>query len=145
MIYHNLECEIFKESKATFQHWDENEICLQLDCVTPLRFLINIEHNQKQWKEEISLMEFHDEARRLDKEIWEEDQVNVVNYINKICDERFEKSMIERAIGVLVVNAFEARTEKGYLVRCLYPKFGVIAHSCIPNTSHSILSTKNFK
>lgn len=36
---HNLECEIFVKNSVTFYNLNgtENEVCLQLDCITPLR------------------------------------------------------------------------------------------------------------
>ena len=51
----------------------------------------------------------------------------------------------QKILGILEVNVFEARTTSGNTIRCLYPKLGIIAHSCVPNTAHSINASENFK
>jgi len=51
---------------------------------------------------------------------------------------RFSEELIMQVVGVLEVNAFEARSSKGYPLRCLFPYTGILAHNCVPNTSRSI-------
>lgn len=147
LIYHFMECAIFKTSRVRFQNgWPAGKPCAQIDCITPLRLLLMIESRPEKWHSEVCLMEYHDEARK-ESEHWEQDGVNIVNYLHNHCklSKRFCKKMIERAIGILDINVFEARTTQGHPVRCLYPRFGVVAHSCIPNTTHTISASSGFR
>lgn len=147
LTYHSMECPIFKASRVKFQNgWPSQKPCAQMDCITPLRVLLMIESRPEKWHSEVCLMEYHDEARK-SSEHWEQDSVNIVNYLHDHCKlhKRFSREMIERAIGILEINVFEARTVKGYPVRCLYPLFGVVAHSCVPNTTHTISASDGFR
>ena len=91
-------------------------------------------------------MEYHQEARR-NTDIWKADEINVVGYLHGPCKlkDRFSADLIQRACGILETNSFEGRTSNGNCIRCIYPKTAIIAHSCSPNTTHSILSIENFK
>lgn len=145
--YHSMECPVFKSSRVKFQNgWPTGKPCAQMDCITPLRLLLMIESRPEKWHSEVCLMEYHDVERK-QSEHWEQDGVNIVNYLHDHCklSNRFSKEMIERAIGILEINVFEARTVKGFPVRCLYPRFGVVAHRCIPNTTHTISASDGFR
>lgn len=111
-----------------------------------MRLLLGIERNPKYYEQQISKMEYHDEARRKSP-FWEVDQNNIVNLLLGPCkfQGRFSRELIERVIGILDINVFEARTGMGHPVRCLYPVFGVVAHSCVPNTAHSIKVCDGFR
>lgn len=91
-------------------------------------------------------MEYH-EAIRKNSEIWKADQVNVVGYLHGPCKlkERFSEDLIQQACGILEVNSFEAKTAKGHKIRGIYPNAAILAHSCVPNTTHSILPSKDYK
>lgn len=104
------------------------------------------EANPKQWENEISKMEYHSEIRK-NSEIWNADKVNVVGYLHGPCKlkERFSEDLIQQACGILEVNSYEAKTAKGYTVRAIYPNAAILAHSCVPNTTHTILPSKDFK
>ncbi|XP_031629663.1 SET domain-containing protein SmydA-8-like isoform X2 [Contarinia nasturtii] len=144
---HSKECELFVQNKVKFHNLSTpHQICLQLDCITPLRICLEKEVNAERWKNEISKMEFHSEIRKNSK-IWNADKINVVGYLQgplKLKD-RFSEDLIQQACGILEVNAFEARTAKGHKVRGIYPNAAVLAHSCVPNTTHSILPSKDYK
>uniref|UniRef100_A0A336M3G2 CSON011387 protein n=1 Tax=Culicoides sonorensis TaxID=179676 RepID=A0A336M3G2_CULSO len=145
--YHGDECEIFRENAFKFQNvLDSTKPCPQFECITPMRLLLAIERNPEYYEKQVSLMEFHDEARRKSP-FWEMDQNNIVNLLLGPCKfkGRFLREMIERSIGILDINVFEARTLGEHPVRCLYPVFGVVAHSCVPNTAHSIKASDGFK
>ncbi|XP_037049425.1 SET domain-containing protein SmydA-8-like [Bradysia coprophila] len=144
---HRDECRVFVECKVYFQDFPSlEEPCMQLDCITPLRFLLQKEVNPKRWDAEIALMEHHVERRRLTEQ-WNADQQNVVQYLCGPCklQDRFSEELIQQVCGILEVNAFEARTTSGYNVRCIFPKTAIMAHSCVPNTSHSIHPSNEFK
>lgn len=144
--YHEDECQIFWANGVKFQSVrDSSKACPQFECITPLRVLLAIERNPKYFEQQVSLMEYHDKARR-ESIFWAVDQVNIVNLLLGPCklERRFSRELIERVIGILDINVFEARTTNGHPVRCLYPIFGVVAHSCVPNTSHSIRASEGF-
>lgn len=104
------------------------------------------EINPDQWENEVSKMEHHVDIRR-DSEIWNADKVNVVGYLHGPCKlkDRFSEDLIQQACGILEVNTFEAKTKKGHKVRVIYLNAALLAHSCVPNTTHSILPSKDFK
>lgn len=91
-------------------------------------------------------MECHTEERRR-RENWNADQVNIVGYLHGPCGLRkcFSAELIQQACGYLEVNAFEARSAGGHSFRCIYPKTSIMAHSCVPNTSHVILPSQGFR
>lgn len=91
-------------------------------------------------------MECHKDARR-DTDTWKADQVNVVGYLHGPCKlkDRFSEELIQQACGILEVNSFEGRSVNGNSVRCIFPKTAIMAHSCVPNTMHTIRPSENFK
>lgn len=91
-------------------------------------------------------MEYHPKERK-GTELWKADEVNVVGYLQGPCKlkDRFSKDLIHQVCGILEVNSFEAKTKKGHKVRCIYPQLASLAHSCVPNTTHIILPSKDFK
>lgn len=110
------------------------------------RICLEKEANPELWEKEISKMEYHAEIRK-NSEIWNADKVNVVGYLHGPCKlkDRFSEDLIQQACGILEVNAFEAKTAKAHKIRAIYPNAAVFAHSCVPNTTHSILPTKDYK
>lgn len=119
---------------------------LKLKQYFSFRICLEKEAKPEQWENEVSKMEHHEEIRK-NSEIWNADQVNIVGYLHGPCKlkDRFSDELIQQACGMLEVNAFEAKTKKGYRVRALYANAGLFAHSCVPNTTHSILPSKDFK
>ncbi|XP_053691863.1 SET domain-containing protein SmydA-8 [Sabethes cyaneus] len=146
IVYHKKECALFVENKVKFQNVPNSNIsCIQLDCITPLRVLLQKEDQPGRWDAEISVMECHSEARK-DTAIWKADQRNVVEYLRRACGlkDRFSADLIQQVIGILAVNAFEARTNRGFAMRGLYPKLAIMSHSCVPNVVHSIYPSSGY-
>lgn len=164
---HSGECEIFQQNKVKFFNLPTpHEECLQLECITPLRLvtflkakknaqnelvffhrvLLQKEKDPKRWESEISKMEYHPEIRK-NCEVYKADSVNVVGYLHGPCKlkDRFSEELINQACGILDVNSFEAKTAKGNKIRGIFPKAAILAHSCVPNTTHIILPSKDFK
>lgn len=54
----------------------------QLECITPLRLLLETERNPERWNKEVKSMEAHNKIRS-QKEHWKSDHVNVVEYLRK--------------------------------------------------------------
>ncbi|KAJ6640841.1 SET domain-containing protein SmydA-8, isoform A [Pseudolycoriella hygida] len=147
--FHNDECELFVRNNVKFRDFASyDEPCVQLDCITPLRLLLTKDSNPKRWDEEVSLMEHH-ELNRRNTDQWFSDQRNVVEFLHGPCKlkELYSEELIHQACGILHVNAFEGRTSfaSGCNIQCLFPKAGLSAHSCVPNITHSIYPSDNFK
>jgi hypothetical protein len=145
---HKRECDVFKSAGCKFYNLsDPNAICIQLDCVTPLRVLLEKEANPQRWKDEIEPMEHHRD-KRFGSDSWNADMQNIVGYLLHPCklkEKKVNEEIIQRIIGILEVNTFEAKTIHGNTVRCLFTQLAISSHSCTPNTTHAIHPTKNFK
>ncbi|XP_069699600.1 SET domain-containing protein SmydA-8 [Periplaneta americana] len=139
------ECEVFRAAGARFQAVENcMDVCPQLNCIAPLRLLLAKESNPERWESEVKLMEAHNDDRR-DSPIWENNQINVVDYLRKVCKlaDRFDEELIHTACGILEVNSFEVRCPNGSAVQGLYPQTAILSHSCVPNTSHCIINVED--
>lgn len=110
------------------------------------RLLLQKEADPERWENEISKLEHHRD-QRADSDVWKADNVNVVGYLRGPCKlkERFSDELIQQACGILEINAFEGKSANGHKLRCIYPKMAILAHSCVPNTTHTILPRNDFK
>ncbi|KOX72915.1 Protein msta, isoform B [Melipona quadrifasciata] len=142
----DYECQIFAQAneifnvQAALEETNENGIP-QLECITPLRLLLESEKNSERWNNEVKDMEAHNKIRNQKKE-WQFNHVNVVEYIRKRLKlDRFSEEQVHTACGILEINAFEIRTAKGFAARALYPIVALMNHSCVSNTCHSISPT----
>ncbi|XP_039950193.1 SET domain-containing protein SmydA-8 isoform X1 [Bactrocera neohumeralis] len=148
-FYHyGWECSVFSQAKAKFYPVQSDaKGCPQLDCITVLRVLLVKESDPDRWEREIAPMEYHNEERRKIVDVWNADFVNIAQYLRGPCRlaERFSEDLIMQTVGILEVNAFEARTTLGYALRCLYPITGILAHNCVPNTFRTIHPSEGFK
>ncbi|XP_013148245.1 PREDICTED: protein msta, isoform A [Papilio polytes] len=143
---HAAECEIFSSVKVRFQPvTDWTASAPQLDCITPLRLLLAKEKDSERWQKELEMMEVHSEARQ-QRPLWSVDQVNIVNFLVVHCKlgDRFSKELVEKACGILEVNAVEIPSRGGFSIRAVYPRLAIAAHSCVPNIVHTILQD-NYK
>lgn len=83
-------------------------------------------------------METHTEERKK-KEIWHFNTVNIVNFLRGPCKlGRFDEDLIHQVCSILDINSFEARTQSGNMIRCVYPNVAVLSHNCVSNITHSI-------
>lgn len=73
--------EKFNVDAATLEGNDKNGVP-QLECITPLRLLLESERNVERWNEEIKDMESHNKIRS-QKAQWKSDHTNIVNYLRK--------------------------------------------------------------
>lgn len=100
--------------------------------------LLAMEKDKSRWDNEVSGMETHSD-RRKSKEIWNFYRVNVVDYLRGPCKlQRFDEDTIHKVCGILDINTFEARSQSGNMIRCLYPTVAMLSHNCVSNVSHSI-------
>ncbi|XP_076163460.1 SET domain-containing protein SmydA-8 isoform X2 [Ptiloglossa arizonensis] len=139
----DYECQIFAQANEKFnvsaalEEANENGVP-QLECITPLRLLLESEKSPEKWKNEIKDMEAHNKIRS-QKKHWKSDHVNVVEYLrNRLKLNRFSEELIQTACGILEINTFEIRTVAGFSARALYPTVALMNHSCVSNTCHSI-------
>lgn len=145
-LHADNECKVFKDNQVTFQGVpDPEEICHQLDCITPLRVLLARDRDLDRWTREIEVMEDHEQERKASS-TWAADDTNIVQYLRGPCKlDKHSADLIHKVIGILEVNAFEARTINGDPVRCLYPKLAIFSHSCVPNLHHAITLDGQFR
>ncbi|PSN52135.1 hypothetical protein C0J52_04306 [Blattella germanica] len=139
------ECQVFSAAGVKFQPVDDcMDSCPQLNCITPLRLLLSNQSNPKRWELEVKLMEAHNEARK-DTPIWENNQINVVEYLRNVCKlaDKFDEDIIHTACGILEVNSFEVRCLSGSAIQGLYPQTAIMSHNCVPNTSHCIVGSED--
>lgn len=146
---HKRECEILTAAKCKFFNLKNAEsTCIQLDCITPLRVILEKEANPQRWKDEVEPMQHHRE-KRINSPAWNADQQNIVSYLLGPCKLRAKgitENLIQQVIGILEVNTFEARTPKGDAIRCLYTKLAISSHSCSPvNTTHAIHPSDGYR
>ncbi|CAK9831508.1 SET domain-containing protein SmydA-8, isoform A [Anthophora retusa] len=139
----DYECPIFVQAnekfnvQAALEETNENGVP-QLECVTPLRLLLQSEKSPEIWNSEVKTMESHNKIRS-QKPHWKSDQVNVVEYIrNRLKLDRFSEELIQTVCGILEINTFEIRTESSYSARALYSTVALMNHSCVSNTCHTI-------
>ncbi|XP_065357523.1 SET domain-containing protein SmydA-8 isoform X2 [Calliphora vicina] len=145
---HQGECKIFSQSNVRFAgNVGEDGICTQLDCITPLRVLLAKEIYPERWEREVATMEYHDKERRENFDIWHADLVNIAQYLRGPCKlgERFTEDLIMQVVGILEVNAFEAKSLQGFALRALYPITGILSHNCVPNTMRSIYPSEDYR
>ncbi|KAG5899749.1 hypothetical protein JTB14_006087 [Gonioctena quinquepunctata] len=137
--HRECECEVFSGAGVKFQTVeDPAEVCLQYECLTPLRVLLAKEKHPRRWDEEISSMEAHND-RRKNTPIWKFNQHNIVEYLRGACKlDRFSEELIHTVCGILEINSFEARTTSGQLIRCLFPKLAILSHNCVSNIHHAV-------
>ncbi|XP_043249623.1 SET domain-containing protein SmydA-8-like [Colletes gigas] len=142
----DYECQIFVQANEKFnvaEALDETNMngVPQLECITPLRLLLESERNPEKWNKGVKDMEAHNKIRS-QKEHWKSDHVNVVEYLRKrLKIDRFSEESIQTACGILEINTFEVRTANGYSARALYSTVALMNHSCVSNTCHSISPT----
>uniref|UniRef100_A0A182MZA2 SET domain-containing protein n=1 Tax=Anopheles dirus TaxID=7168 RepID=A0A182MZA2_9DIPT len=147
LLYHRGECGVFAACRVRFRAVEDSTAgCIQLDCITPLRVLLAKEADEARWTHEIEPMEYHDAERR-ESANWKVDENNIVAFLRGPCKlaDRFPVELVQRAIGLLDVNAFEGRTCNGYSLRGLYPQLAIMAHNCVPNVVHSIHPSDGFR
>jgi hypothetical protein len=66
---------------AALEGNNENNVP-QLECITPLRLLLESERNVERWNKEVKNMEAHNKIRS-QKAQWKSDHVNIVEYLRK--------------------------------------------------------------
>jgi hypothetical protein len=78
-------------------------------CIAPLRGLELRRNNPVMWRR-LNLLMDHEEERNNEPEFQEMFQVNIINFLRKVCGlEEYEESEIFRIIGIIRTNALQVR------------------------------------
>lgn len=101
--------------------------------IVPLRILLLEKQDPQRWKA-IRRMQSHDEVRRRITQVWQTNQLGVVDRIRtEFGLQQFTEAEIHSVCGILEINAFEV----GDGLRALYDTAFLLSHDCTSNTSHS--------
>ncbi|CAH0563607.1 unnamed protein product [Brassicogethes aeneus] len=129
-----LECSILKETKSS-KYFDVKTAQNHLAAIVPLRCLL-LKTTDPSMYDFLMDMESHTEIRKSIPEIWNNNQINVVDRITKQWGlTEFTPEEIHVICGILEVNCFEIG-QQDVNIRGLYPKAFLMSHDCIPNTNH---------
>ncbi|XP_018564705.1 protein msta isoform X2 [Anoplophora glabripennis] len=138
------ECLILQKSKSSslLDYSNLESLRLHLQAIVPLRCLI-LKRTDPSTFNIIWDMESHNDIRRNIPEVWNSNQVNVVNRITKDWGlVEFSEHEVHTVCGILEVNCFEIG--QGINIRGLYPTAFLMSHDCVPNTNHTDEET-NYK
>lgn len=141
--HHHVECQLLA-SQPTFPSQDELELedCRAYDCIAPLRIVLDNQQNAEKNRLWHSL-EDHCQHRQL-AGIWHVDQQTVVDpiRIQWQLGDFVDEDELQRACGILEVNAFEVCDEEEAIsARAVYSDACLMAHDCVPNTACSVNPT----
>lgn len=122
------ECEVLSKTKNI-------GVGIWYSAIVPLRCLLLQESDHKAY-DRLCLMESLDSIRKKCPTIWQTNQKLVVDRILTWGLDNFSEELIHRICGILEVNAFEIG-QRGISIRALYPTAFLLAHECVPNTTHT--------
>ena len=83
-------------------------------CIAPLRGLELKQNNPVMWRRLLLLMD-HEEERKNEPEYQEMFQVNVINFLRKVCGLDYEEDEVFRILGIIRTNALQVRYKVFYL------------------------------
>ncbi|KAK3879935.1 hypothetical protein Pcinc_015529 [Petrolisthes cinctipes] len=140
--YHPLECHAFAKAGYKPKKDDFSEAQYMYEAMLPLRCYCLKDSEPDKW-ETLRAMESHNDLRR-GTELWDREQVNVVEYLRGKVKVDAEDEMIHTITGILDVNCHEVRsnipgTRDQYLVRGVYPLCAMMSHLCSNNTHHTLM------
>ncbi|KAJ8915038.1 hypothetical protein NQ315_016013, partial [Exocentrus adspersus] len=131
------ECMLLQKCKSSslLDYNNLESVRLHLQTIVPLRCLI-LKRTDPSTFNIIWDMESHNDIRRNIPDVWNGNQVNVVNRITKDWGlTEFSEHEIHTICGILEVNCFEIG--QGINIRGLYPTAFLMSHDCVPNTNHT--------
>lgn len=103
--------------------------------MVPFRCLLLKEYNPALWAV-LQNMESHNVIRRDIPELWTRNQLHIVDRLRQKWGlKQFTEEEIHTVCGILEVNSFEIG-HSGVSLRALYPSAFLLAHDCVPNTTH---------
>ncbi|XP_046657352.1 SET domain-containing protein SmydA-8-like [Daphnia pulicaria] len=137
---HEAECLVLSRAKSCIVINDVHQMHPVYQCITPLRGLL-LKTTQPKLFNEYKILENHNDLRR-QSDMWRIYQVNVVQFLRKICGlaDGFSEEEIHASCGVIDVNAFEIRLPGNQYQQVLgvFPLASMMSHNCVANTQHVI-------
>jgi len=134
---HEIECSTLKAATKKIEFTNFTEPHDSYRAIAPLRLLKVKEKIPETW-ERLSYLMDHNEERSADPGLWGTYRQSVNELLQsadpKLCDED-----IDRAVGLLWVNAFACSNGGG---QAIFPTFSFMSHSCAPNCAHSVFPNK---
>ena len=147
-LNHEPECRVFSKTLSTNFKFKvrfdrgENHPCPEYDCIAPLRGLELKHNNAKLWNRLLLLMD-HDQDNNSNTEFDKIAQVNVVDFLTKICGLDYQPEEIHRILGIIKTNALKVQDPKmkmkGISGRVVYPTLSYISHSCLCNAKYRLV------
>lgn len=136
---HQIECSTLsrggKKSRPIVDNFDAP--AAYLESIITLRVLALRESSSRLW-ERVMQMD-SSAAHWYTSEMYPVYHHNVVTFLRKVCKVEADEKTLHKIGGLLVTNAFEARTpHSGVHVRCVFPDGALLAHSCRPNVHHTV-------
>jgi hypothetical protein len=139
-LHQKFECEVLASQNAhpTKEELEQDD-CRLYDCITPLRIVLDNHSHPDRSRLWLGL-----EDHRLYRQkvgIWHVDHQTVVDpvRIKWQLGESINEEELQRACGILEVNAFEVcDDEKTISARAVYSHACLMAHDCVPNTACSV-------
>ncbi|KAF5291492.1 hypothetical protein FQR65_LT01804 [Abscondita terminalis] len=132
------ECQVLTETKSgrLLDYKNFSSIATHFNAITPLRCLLLRNVNPSAYTV-LQTMEAHNEIRQTIPEVWDSNQITVVDRIIKDWGlNLYSEKEIHTICGILEVNAFEIG-QSGVNLRGLYPTAFLMSHNCVPNTNHT--------
>ena len=151
-VRHQKECEIlgrctdWPSALRNENTEDSDSESNAYSVITPLRNLLQMEEDSDNWRRTNQLMD-HEETRHEHPEEWDWYQIYIVEFLREQLGlkSRFSEAQIQRAIGLLNVNAVALQFAKGSFTEAnqprgkgLYPIFAIMSHYCICNARYTI-------
>ena len=147
---HFPECQIFSKLLPTgyefrvkvdreLQEGQKKLVCPEYCCIAPLRALELKRNNPKMWRRLMLLMD-HEEERKTESEMTEMFQINVVDFLTKVCGLDYDPDEIFQVLGIIRTNALQVidpvMKMHGASGRVVYPTLSYMSHSCICNARY---------
>ena len=123
--------ETCHEYEELFPNPDDWDLALKLSAVAPVRLARAMERDSELREQVEQLMEH--KAERAGIEDHMERTRRVLELVENAWKSPEFTSLVEKAIGVLHVNAIDNGKRTG---RVLFPRFSLLSHSCVNNSRH---------
>ena len=138
--HHEIECELLARQQAYPSEIELNqEDCRVYDCIAPLRIVLDNQKHPDRSRLWLGLEDHRNHRKKIG--IWQVDRQSVVDpiLIDWQLDEQIDEEELQRACGILEVNAFEVCDESEAIsARAVYSHACLMAHDCVPNTACSV-------
>ncbi|KAI9551770.1 hypothetical protein GHT06_022106 [Daphnia sinensis] len=138
--HQRYECELLasKQVHPTIEELKQDD-CRLYDCIAPMRIVLDSHRNPERNRLWLGLEDHRMYRKKIG--IWQIDKHTVVDPVREKWQlgDRFDDEELQRACGILEVNAFEVCDEdKSISARAVYSHACLMAHDCVPNTACTV-------